>query len=115
MAKFTCKVGDTIKLRMQVTTASDRRVPLDLTGSNVTFRGVDRSEAPTVDVNKAVGSGVVVTSAIRGEVEITLTPEDTALFGPGGGVLLYYVRLLSGIDVYTLTSGRITIQRLVSP
>lgn len=112
MTDFSCLVGDTLKLRLQVYTSAAHTAVMDLTGKEVDFHAADRAVNPLVSIDKSIGDGIVVPSLVAGAVEITVSSTDTALFGEAGGVLLYYIRLTDGVEVYTLDLGKIKVKRL---
>ena len=75
---FSMFSGDDKLLRVTITDANNGDLPFNLTGTTSTIWKAGRTSSSAVKVTKTLGSGITITDAVNGILEITLTPADTA-------------------------------------
>jgi hypothetical protein len=70
--------GDTIVIQM---TVAQGGVAVDLTGYAIKFtakKDIKDADGAASTIQKAIGTGVTVVNAARGEIDVTLAPSDTS-------------------------------------
>lgn len=69
--------GDTQKLKYTIDDADAAPARKDLTGATITW-GLAKLQGKAPFLTKTIGSGITVTDAANGELDVDLDPADTA-------------------------------------
>jgi len=111
MSDITRKRGDTVILPFTATHGSG---VLNLTGAELWFTAKDGIKDNDVDaiIQKTIGNGITVLSAIAGTLEVKIEPADTEEINIAGSEKSFVWDLqvkTADDDVYTLDSGTLTL------
>lgn len=104
---FDLHAGNSRVLEVSVTDKSDTSV-LDLTGVTTLTWVMSNKPGGTAEVTKTLGSGVVITDAVNGILQVTLVDTDTKDVTPGR----YYHEVFmidSSARPFTITIGNVNL------
>jgi hypothetical protein len=108
---FDIYYGNTKVIDLTITADGEA---VDLTGMDLVFTAkVDHNSPALIQVDTDDG-GIVVTSAVDGEARLTLTPTETELLENKVYAVVYDVKLVDGANVYTVLTGRLMVNPVVS-
>lgn len=103
----TMRSGDDLILKIAVTDA-DAGGFKNLTGAAVIWRA-SRKIGSSALISKSVGSGITITDAVNGELEVELVPTDTEDLR---GDFVHEAEVVDSLGKKaTVTVGRLTIER----
>ena len=102
--------GDTTRLNLLVVLAG---AAYDLTGHNIWFTAKQSfldADVSAVFQKSTTGGGIVITSALNGRAQITISPIDTEGLTNIKSLLVYDCQVESpGGDVYTVSYGNLIV------
>ena len=115
MSNLTMKRGDSARWEFTVTQA-DRVTVQDLTGARVRFTAKVRATDADVDavVSKTLASGVTLTDAVGGVLEVHLLPADTDDLSVPTSLQWDLQVTDADDDVWTVDSGSLSITADIS-
>lgn len=108
---FTSKRGDTTTLNIAVKGGDDSA--FDITNVLLKFtvkKSVRDSDARASISKSSSDSGIVKTDAENGACQIVINQDETGGLNSINHQLVYDLQLTSGENVYTLATGRITVE-----
>lgn len=105
--------GDTYPFRVEVTNAGS---PVNLSGCTFTMTG--KYDITDTDGNAVFSISsptyIIITDATEGILSITIPPSATSSLPPRTVMLYYDIQMIDGTNVYTISSGFLTIYPDVS-
>lgn len=105
---FSFFSGDTQTLKITVNDGATPPVAKDLTGATITW-GLAKRQGKAPFLTKTIGSGITVTDAVNGELEVAIDPADTA--DVKGGSYYHELEITDSIgNIATAAYGDVTIE-----
>jgi transcription elongation GreA/GreB family factor len=109
-ASISMHSGDT--RRLEVTVVDEASAAVDLTTASSIIWALSKKDADSVAprgsslVSKDIGSGVTVTDAVNGRVDVAIASADTAALA---GDYYHEIQVTMGGDISTVLYGTVTI------